>query len=333
MGTGRAAGRAGRRRVARCRPTGTHVGRPAWNHRKSAIRRSGMRTPDDTDHRHRSAFGHRRRGDPRAREAGDDDRGTLRPHLRPPAVSEALQVDDVARDPDQLALVAGSRLARERPRLGDRCGAHDAQGGDSDARGPVRGPDLAVDLEACSRAWGCLADRQQQLDRSRGVLHDQATGRRVEERGRDRHHGLDANRAVGQAQDGGDRPDRGTGGRRRGRRRSARRCPGAWPGNDDQVGRVADPEPVAVERALARGALAHDARQPQPRAGPSERWLESGGLRRSRPERHAGVVHEPQHEVAARLARGRRLERSLQHHQARLGGLAQRRRRPRQGIW
>ncbi len=124
----------------------------------------------------------------------------------------------------------------------------------------------------------------------------------------------------------------GPAGRRRGRRRSARRCPGARSGNDDQVGRVADPESVAVERALARGALAHDARQPQPRAGPSERWLEAGGLRRARPEGHAGVVNEPQHEVAARLARRRRLERSLQYHQARLGGLAQRRRRSRQGI-
>ena len=124
------------------------------------------------------------------------------------------------------------------------------------------------------------------LDRGGAVLEDRPAAAGVEQARADREHALDRDPLAGvheRGAHGHERGLRGAGarlrrraaaGRRRGRRRGL--------GGDHDVATIPQPQPVAVERALARRPLPDDAGQADPRP-PS-----GTGRHRARPMRRRG---------------------------------------------
>ena len=99
---------------------------------------------------------------------------------------------------------------------------------------------------------------------------------------------------------------------------------GGGTGQPAHIARIAQPEPIAVELPTSRRALTHDADEMQPVPASGEARLETAGAGGAGAKRRPGRVHQPEHEVAARLADDRGIERRVERHEASLHELAER---------
>jgi hypothetical protein len=198
--------------------------------------------------------------------------------------------------------------------------------GDGDPRRAVRAADRADDAHPVpGTRRGCVPG-DEELDGGRCVLDDRSASRSVEQRARDGDDSLNRNAPASQADRRGDRRDgrirldraraRWRGRRRRRARRGTRR-----PG---QVARVAQPEPIAIERTAGGCSLPDDPDEAQPIAALRNSRLESARTGCAGDKRRTRSVAQAEHEVAARLADDGRVQRRVEGDEARLHELAQR---------
>ena len=282
---GSGAGRA--RRAGRRRGLAEHdVGAPARDDGESTVRRRGIRPLHDAGDRGRPPDGEVGRGDPAAREARDRDATAVDLELGGPSIAALVDLDDRAGHPDQPPF-DGGRRGRLQPVDRRLARAEDPRLVRPQAR---RAPGLARPCpspEPASRAASRRPGR-------RGRPRSRRCCPRRSSAGRWRRAGVVPIVSVPstvtrwpactqRGAHGHERRLRGAGARLRRRAAAGRR---RWRrrglGGDHDVGTIPQPQPVAVERALARRPLPDDAGQADP-APPS-----GTGRRRARPMRRRG---------------------------------------------
>ena len=320
---GRIAARAAvrsRGRVAAC-PAEGDVRARARLHGEATVGRAGVWPSDDPHDRRPAALDQCRRRDPGAGQTDDRDPTGTDPQFRTPAIAQAVDLEDGPGHAHEPPLEGDRRRSAQRSGRGHRrCAEVDDVLG-QDARGVVGTSDVAHDPDPATGRGSDGTGRDADLDGRRGVLDDDPSTGRVEQARRDRDDTLDRDRPTGRTERTSDRHDGRRSAARCGRRvraaRWARSC------EVDDVGSVAGPQAVPVERALVRRSLTDDPGDSIAVAGQQVRRAHAGRTRDQDSRSAAGIVDEHRRQPATRRLRRVVLDRSGDRRQASFSALAE----------